>query len=107
MALSTTTDIDTDRKLELLSQQDARERLLQRIRDQHEFPSELETWLDYDLEKIDEFLDVLRAIRDGMHTSYAKIGDHCDKSGSTVGNYSPGATNRSRASLPSAATSTS
>ncbi|MFC7134341.1 MULTISPECIES: hypothetical protein [Salinibaculum] len=80
-------DIDTDRKLELLSQQDARERLLQRIRDQHEFPQELETWLDYDLGRIDELLNVLRAIRDGTHTSYAEIGDECGKSGSTVGNY--------------------
>jgi hypothetical protein len=81
-------DVDEGRELELLSQQDARERLIQRIEDKHgRFPDELASWLDYDLEQVDKFLDVLRSVRDGAWTSYDDIGKDCGHPSGTIGTW--------------------
>jgi hypothetical protein len=81
-------DVDTGRELDLLSQQDHRERLVQRIEDKHgSFPAELEPWLDHDLARVDEFLDVLRAVREYPIGSYADFSDVTEVSGSTVSTW--------------------
>jgi ribosome assembly protein YihI (activator of Der GTPase) len=80
-------NIDATRNLELLSKQDHRQRLLQRIRDQHEFPQELEGWLDYDLDRVDDLLDVLRAVERGYPSSYADIANLLDTSKGSISNH--------------------
>jgi hypothetical protein len=80
-------EIEADRDLELLSQRDARERQLARIRDQYDFPTELEPWLGYDLDRVDAMLKALRAVRDHEPETYQDIGDHCGKSKGTISNW--------------------
>jgi len=61
---------------------------LKRVRDKHgQFPPALKSWLDYDLDKADEFLNVLRAIRDGAWSSYDAVSQESGAPKSTISTW--------------------